>query len=403
MKTDKAVGGFYFIVLTTALVGSVSAAARWLDVSWGWAIAPIVAVELGGVVLMMYAADRQKLGERAGMARLLSGAVAGMAVATNYFGHLNKPGQAYFFAGLSALGYVVYLLMAGAKRRDALRAAGQLEGTTPVYGVWQWLRHPGLTRRARQLAQANAADRLADPTVPILGRTASLAAAAEQVRAKRREDAIASALDRLIRDAAGPVMADIAVHTYDPDEIAQRLAASADYDGDAALLAADLTPAKLAGVDAPDGRLDDDIMAVADVVAPTLSEQVEAAVTRHLAALPMATPTPAGNRPPWRASGDQAQARVRRPAPAINVTVVAPERPTRPATTTGHGGESKPPRKGASQPATTADRVAGALRRKPDMTQEDVAKVLGVGVRTVSRYWTTAKATVNGHDHGKGQ
>ena len=250
MSIRHAVRAFYAVVLATALTGASTAAAGWLNWHIGFAVVVVAAVELGGVVLSMHAAARRQLGEGALASRLLSAAVAAMAVSVNWFGHAHHQGQAAFFAGMSLLGYCVYLIDSSAGRRDALRAAGKLEDTSPAYGLWQWVSHPGITRRARLLAQANAAVRLAEgphPTTPRLARMASLAAAREQVRAERRQAAISTSLRERIAKAAGDKMADIAVHTYDLDEVARRLAAGADYDGLTALLAADLTAAKLTG------------------------------------------------------------------------------------------------------------------------------------------------------------
>ncbi|MEU4643292.1 hypothetical protein [Micromonospora sp. NPDC023814] len=47
-------------------------------------------------------------------------------------------------------------------------------------------------------------------------------------------------LHRKIRAAVDPTTADVAVQVYDLDEIAARLAATADHDGLTSLLAADL-------------------------------------------------------------------------------------------------------------------------------------------------------------------
>lgn len=240
---------FYGVVLTVALIGSGTAAAGWL----GWkpwaAFTAVAAVEFGGVVLSMHADERRRLGERAIAARLLSGAFAAAAVAVNWFGHQHV-GQAAFFAGVSALGYLVYLLISSAKRRDYLRAAHELDDPAPVYGAVQWVTHPWVTRRARTLALSNSVQRRtegAHPTTPLLGRLGSLAAARAEIKAERRQKAIASALRGRIADRAGPVLADIAVHTYDVDEIARRLADQADYDGLTGLIAADLRPDRLAG------------------------------------------------------------------------------------------------------------------------------------------------------------
>jgi hypothetical protein len=199
------------------------------------------AVEFGGIVLSAYSDHRRRLGERAAAARLLSAAVAGGAVAVNWMGHPD-PLQGGFFAGMSALGYLVWLLHSGARRRDQLRATGSLPPIPPAYGLWAWLRHPALTRHARALA-------LADPT---LGLYRSLAAARETERTQRRQAAIAALLHRKLAAGRDRLAGEIAVTVYDLDTIAARLAATADYDGLTALLAADLTPDRLTTTPAPD-------------------------------------------------------------------------------------------------------------------------------------------------------
>lgn len=227
---------FYGAVLTIALTGAGLAARDWLGWPAPLAFIAVACVELGGVTLSVYADSRRQLGERALSARLLSAAVAVGAVAVNYFGHKDETGPAIFFAGMSALGYLFWLIDSGARRRDALRRAGKLPPTPPVFGLVRWLRHPWLTRRARHLA-------LVDPALGLYG---SLAAAGAEVRAERRQSAISAELRTMIAAAAGPTMATVAVNTFDMDEIARRLAANADYDGLAARLAAQLTPAALA-------------------------------------------------------------------------------------------------------------------------------------------------------------
>lgn len=235
IDTRAALRLFYLVVLGVALTGAGLAARDWLDWWAPFAFAAVAAVELGGVVLSMHADRRRQLGERALAARALSAAVAAGAVLVNFFGHRDQIGQAAFFAGMSALGYSVWLIDSASRRRDHLRAARKLPPTPPVYGLVQWLRHPWVTRRARRLA-------LADPT---LGLYESLAAAERAVRAARRQAAISAALHDKIRAAVNPTMATIAVTVYDLDEVAARLTATADYDGLTELLAADLRPVSL--------------------------------------------------------------------------------------------------------------------------------------------------------------
>ncbi|MEV6927566.1 hypothetical protein AB0M46_24110 [Dactylosporangium sp. NPDC051485] len=227
--------GFYLVVLLVALAGQVSGAVTALHIPLLWAIPAVGALELGGVVVLANADVRRRLGEHAIGSRILSAAIAAGAVAFNWLAHQDHL-LGGFFAGMSALGYLVWLTHAENSRRDRLRALGDLPPTTPAYEVvGHWLRHPWLTRRARSLAKAD----------PDLGLYASLAAARTEIRTERRQAAIATVLHRKIRAAVDPTTADIAVAVFDLDIIADRLADGADYDGLTALIAHDLTPARL--------------------------------------------------------------------------------------------------------------------------------------------------------------
>jgi hypothetical protein len=231
--------GFYVVVLLVALAGQVSGAVEALHIPLAAAVPAVAALELGGIVVLANADVRRRLGERAIASRILSVAIAASAVTFNWLAHRNHLLGA-FFAGMSALGYLVWLMHTENQRRDRLRVKGDLPPTTPAYEmVGHWLRHPMLTVRARAMAKAD----------PRLGLYDSLAEARAEIRRERRQAAIAKVLHRKIRDAVDPKTADIAIAVYDLDEIAARLADRADYDGLTTLIAADLAPERLA----PDG------------------------------------------------------------------------------------------------------------------------------------------------------
>jgi len=229
--------GFYVVVLLVALAGQVSGAVERLHIPLAAAIPAVGALELGGIVVLANADVRRRLGEHALASRVLSVAIAAGAVAFNWLAHADHL-LGGFFAGMSALGYLVWLMHTENQRRDRLRATGQLAAVTPAYEVvGHWLAHPWLTRRARALAKADHS----------LGLYESLTAARAAVRRERRQKAIASVLHRKVRAAVKDGdTADIAVHVYDLEEIATRLADSADYAGLTALIAADLEPGRLA-------------------------------------------------------------------------------------------------------------------------------------------------------------
>ena len=231
--------GFYVVVLLVALAGQVSGAVEALHIPLAAAVPAVAALELGGIVVLANADVRRRLGERAIASRILSVAIAASAVTFNWLAHKNHLLGA-FFAGMSALGYLVWLMHTENQRRDRLRVKGDLPPTTPAYEmIGHWLRHPMLTVRARAMAKAD----------PRLGLYDSLAEARAEIRRERRQAAIAKVLHRKIRAAVDPKTADIAIAVYDLDEIAARLADRADYDGLTTLIAADLAPERLA----PDG------------------------------------------------------------------------------------------------------------------------------------------------------
>jgi hypothetical protein len=227
-------GVFYLVVAAIALAGQTGAAVYWLGWPWMAALPAVAALELGGIALAARADFRRRLGETAYTARILSAAVAIFAVVFNWVGHQDKL-QGGFFAGMSALGYAVWLINAEDRRRDHLREMGNLPPPAPVYGLWQWIRHPWLTHRARGLARQH----------PRLGLYGSLSEASTQKRAERRRSAIARTLEARLRKTLDSDTAAIAVATYDLDAIAERIAAAADYDRVASLVAADLYPERI--------------------------------------------------------------------------------------------------------------------------------------------------------------
>ncbi|GAA4572167.1 hypothetical protein GCM10023176_34480 [Micromonospora coerulea] len=235
--------GFYVVVLLVALGGQVSGAMERLGMPWYVALPAVGALELGGVVVLANVDVRRRLGEPAILSRVLSAGIATAAVAFNWLAHSNHL-EGGFYAGMSLLGYLVWLMNTENQRRDRLRARQQLPPTTPAYEpVGHWLRHPWLTRRARSLAKAD----------PGLGLYGSLDAARAQIRAERRQAALSKVLRRKISRALDATTADIALTVYDLDEIARRLAEQADYDGLTALIAADLAPARVLAGNLPAG------------------------------------------------------------------------------------------------------------------------------------------------------
>jgi hypothetical protein len=297
---------------------------------------------------------RRRLGERAIASRLLSAAIAAGAVAFNWLAHANHLLGA-FFAGMSALGYLVWLMHTENQRRDRLRVKGDLPPTSPAYEVVEhWLRHPWLTHRARAMAKAD----------PRLGLYESLAAARAEVRRERRQAAISKVLHRKIRSAVDPKTADIAIAVYDLDEIATRLADGADYDGLTALIAADLAPSRLGlslgvPVAAPAPAVEE---LPEPAPEPVSAEPVlPASLRRDLAQV---LPRAGGTEEPLRRERTRRQPAVRDRQPALPVAAPVSPAPVSPAPV------SPAPAGFETQPV-----VEGSLRRRVHATLDALVPV----------------------------
>jgi hypothetical protein len=222
---------FYAAVLLVALYGTATGAIAAFNLPWWIAVGGICALELGGVTFLSNADVRRRLGEHATPSRLLGGIIAAAAASFNVVTHGNRL-LGGFFALMSTLGFVSWWLDTENKRRDRLRSRGLLPAPTPKYELWgHWVRHPMITAQARSLAK----------TYPQLGLYGSLEAALIIRRRERRNAALGDALRSRIRAARGKKMANIAILTFDMDEVARRLRANADYDGLTALLSSELT------------------------------------------------------------------------------------------------------------------------------------------------------------------
>ncbi|MFC8848554.1 MULTISPECIES: hypothetical protein [unclassified Micromonospora] len=362
---------FYVLVLAVALVGQVTGAAQTLDIPLIIAVPAVATLELGGVVVMADADVRRRLGERALASRLLSAAIAAGAAAFNWAAHPDHL-LGGFYAAMSALGYLVWLIHAGNQRRDRLRATGDLPPTPPAYEmIGHWLRHPAITLRARTIAKADGLDLYQ-----------SLHAARAAATRERRNAAIATVLHRRIRATVDATTADIAVRVYDLDEIAARLTATADYNRLTTLLAADLTPERILATNNASHRRH------------WLSRERHAPASREPEPRPSPPPapsrfstgTPRGERqapdqepernPGPESNGDQ-------PSPAESIGDIPPHA----ALAGGEGGgEAAGDAEDPEIPRGTAQAVAYWLRREPNMAPELLAKKVGRSLRSVYRY-----------------
>ncbi|WJK33161.1 hypothetical protein [Solwaraspora sp. WMMA2065] len=371
---------FYVMVLLVALVGQVTGAVDTLDIPALVAVPAVAALELGGVVVMANADVRRRLGERAIGPRLLSAAIAAAAVTFNWTVHPDHL-AAGFYAGMSALGYLVWLMHAGNQRRDRLRATGDLPPTPPAYElINHWARHPAVTARAHTLAKTHGLDLYE-----------SLDAARAAITRERRDAAIATVLHRKIRAAVDTTTADIAVHVYDLNEIATRLAATADYTGLTALIAADLTPERIITTHRPSRRpwtkrKHAGPPRASDATPPAATHDRRRGAERRKAH----DPGPVDGGPPPAGNHDA--------APQVTAATDGKTTPNRAGRSTDddHGDNHRqrhdePDTASADThhepgpPRTTAEAVAYWLDREPDLTPEQLAEKIGKSLRSVYR------------------
>ncbi|WP_371871292.1 hypothetical protein [Phytohabitans rumicis] len=115
-------------------------------------------LEMLAMALAAMADQRMRLGERAYGFRVFSTTVAAVAVGILIAGHWPHLYWSAGFGLLSAAAYLLWLLHAAARRRDALRATGKLADTAPDYGLWRRLRYPLSTARAAELARTGTHD-----------------------------------------------------------------------------------------------------------------------------------------------------------------------------------------------------------------------------------------------------
>ncbi|TDD21469.1 hypothetical protein E1218_20855 [Kribbella turkmenica] len=228
---DKVAYAFYATAAAAALVGQVWAGVThipWPETGFSTflkivLVTPAVAVlELGGVATAALADLRRRKGEQAYAYRAMSFFAALVAVVFNVVGHWRPEERflAFGFGGLSAFAYVLWLIHSSARRRDALRRAGQMRETGPVYGVVQWVREPKVTWLARSLAIEHG-----------YGLYESLRAAQHQIRNRSRREAIAGTVAEYIRsEHQDERLAKIAETTYDPDRLAGMLEERINYE-----------------------------------------------------------------------------------------------------------------------------------------------------------------------------
>ena len=165
---------------------------------------------------------RRRKGEQAYAYRAMSLFAAIVALVFNVVGHWRPEERflAFGFGGLSAFAYVLWLIHSSARRRDALRVAGQMADD-----------RTGVRRRA---VDARAAGHLAGPVAgdrARYGMYESLRAARDQVRNAARRNAIAGTVAEYIRsEHQDERLAKIAETTYDADRLAGMLEERINYE-----------------------------------------------------------------------------------------------------------------------------------------------------------------------------
>ncbi|GAA1550480.1 hypothetical protein GCM10009827_083930 [Dactylosporangium maewongense] len=429
--TNKLKAVFYVLVLLTALGGQVTGAVEVLGVPWWVALPAVSVLELGGVVIMRTAEVRRRLGESAVFVYLLAVGIAAFATGFNWVAHEGTAAGA-FFAFMSLVGFLVWALSTEHRRRDRLRATGQMSDLPPRYELFtHWMRRPFVTLRARSMAKAD----------PRLGLVRSLIVADQAMRRDRRLRGISRVLKRKIRKAVDPVTAGIAVNVYDLDRVAQELERRADYVGLTDLIAADLVPSRIAANQAPvkveaivgnpAGRkiVREQVMdVVQEAVAATLSGQLAAieaatsaaterlevaatsAASRHLE-LTAAVADPGGQEGGQVAdemaadvTGEVAAEVAEEPGGDQREPPAAPGQSEAPSAAT----EQRRPRptRSSSSRSAAANKVAAALAKNPNLTVAQLAAKFATPERTIRRHvaaMRSATEPVNGHDHGAGQ
>jgi hypothetical protein len=365
---------FYAVVLVVALAGQVEAASQWLDWPVVFAAGAVMALELGGVVLLHWSYKRRKLGERVLFATVLSGAVALFAVGFNFFGHFadGYPTVAGgFFSVMSALGYLVWLMLSAARVRDARREDGEMVVPPPAYGVWRWVRTPALTRLAAELHGRD----------PDLGLYGSLDAAQAEIAAAAKRQRVARLIRNRLRAAFGKKnrdAADFAIEQYDPDRVAELLIERADYTALVDVLDSQLLSPQRAAAIVGD-VLDVEPLALEATVAATVATEPateSATVAATVATEPATEPatesaTVASGEATEHATVASTVAATERPTVAIEpATVEATERATvaRPRTATVASGRA--PRSNREQRKPASPRT----RRDTGLTVPEAAK-----------------------------
>jgi len=237
---ERAAYAFYLIAALGSGIGQIwvgVTTAPWppdLSVAWRAVIvAPFaLVIDLGGVVTSAFADSRTRLGEAAIGWRVLSAMSMAAGVGINIIGHRGTPYLAVVFGGLGTFAYSVWLLHSAARRRDALRAAGKLGATPPVYGLLRWIKEPALTRLARDLALEHGYSLFE-----------SLAAARDHVRTQQRHTALLAHVQQYVTEQHDdPILASIAVTGTDTDALAAKVRAGLDIDAFAAGILAKLSP-----------------------------------------------------------------------------------------------------------------------------------------------------------------
>jgi hypothetical protein len=239
MKIPAWAVGFYVGVVMAALYGNVTGAVNLFHLSIFIVVPIVMLYELGGVAFAHIADTQQRppYQERAVTTRILSALIASWAIALNWFGHVHQnPIIAGSFALLSFIGYCLWLIQSGIRRRYELRQRGMLPPPRLRFTVHQRLRQADVVRRTRELHQRH-------PDWPMHQLWDS---AVEAIRVDAENEDFRRAITKRTKKNAGD-MDDLAKHVVPPQAVMDEMRAQAAQTA-AAVAAAfmkDLTPEKL--------------------------------------------------------------------------------------------------------------------------------------------------------------
>lgn len=373
-RIGRALVVFYATFAGLATYGQSEGMLHWLNLvqpeipGWGQrlgALAGGLVVELFAGILLAVADWRQvDHGERVFVLRLIANAAALGVAVLNWRAHEGDLDSQAFFVGISLAAFIVVSVHTAARRRDALRARGELAPPPPVYPLEMWLHSPRLVLEARGMAKRT----------PGLGLYGSLdaARAARAERAAEAKRRAAEAAERRRLDNLSELLLGKFEEKH-PKNAQRARTDAAMYD--TAILAAGLA-----------SRADHDKL-IAEIRADLGYEPIDPVPAESTPRIDPVTPieTPEPIDPPappesTRATDPAESPRVTRPA--------ATPHPKRPARTDPANGNRPDPRRGWADACAKAwrDMTAGG---RPAPSDQQLADRVGCSKSAAQRWKTT--------------